>query len=246
MSRLTQKGQGAPLTIFSSSTDTSLTTMNGARFDSSDGREFVLALVGAANIGPSLLVQSPANVANHQNLATTTASAGATSVTVTLGGTAATANQYAGGYFITNAGTGAGQCLKIASHPAQSSGSGTLVLTLEDPLLLAVATADTKSCLLADPCNGVIVSPATTLTGKIVGATLYALATATYGLLQTKGPIGLYSESNIATTPGAGIIGAAATAGWSRSATGTTGFKAVGSAVIAAVSAEARTVWLDL
>ncbi len=210
MSRLTQKGQGAPLTLFSQSTDLSLATLNGARFDASDGREFALALVGAANIGPALLVQSSAIVANHQNLATSTVAAGATQVTVTLGGTAATLNQYQGGYIIFNAGTGAGQCLKIASHPAQTNTSGTVLITLEDPIVTATLSSDTKSCLIADPYSNVIVSPATTLTGKIVGSTLYGVATASWGLIQTRGQGALFSESNIAVTPGAGIIGAAA------------------------------------
>lgn len=246
MSRLTQNGQGAPLTLFSVSTDTSLSTMNGSRFVSSDGREFILVLGGAANITQGLLVQSPANIANHANLATTTAAIGATSITVTLGGTAATLNQYQGGFAVINAGTGAGQTLRIASHPAQTSTSGTVVLTLEDALTVATLSSDTKTSLVLDTCNGVIVSPADTLTGTIVGSTLYNLATASWGLLQTKGPGSLFSSSNIATTPGAGIIGAAATAGWGRSATGSSGFKSVGSAIIAAVSGESRPVKFDL
>lgn len=220
--------------------------MTGARFESSDGREFVLVQVGASDIGIALLVQGPANVANNQNLTTATAAANATSITVTLAGTAVTANQYAGGYAVINAGTGAGQCLQIASHPAQSSTTGTVVLTLADKLLAATAVGDTKTSLIPNPYNGVIVAPASTLTGKIVGATCYGVTASNYALVQTKGIASLYSESNIATTPGAGIIGAAATAGWGRSATGTSGFEPVASAVQAAVSAESRAVFLKL
>jgi len=245
MSRLTQKGQGSPLSLFSQSTDSSLATLTGARFDSSDGREFVLVLVGGSNIGNALLVQGPAIVANHQNIVASTVAAGATQVTVTLGGTAATLNQYAGGLLVVNAGTGIGQTLRIASHPAQSNGSGTLVLTLEDAFTAATLTSDTKVCLIANQYSGVIVSPASTLTGQIVGATLYPVTEANYALITTKGINSLYSESNIAAA-GFGVIGAAATAGWGRSATGAAGFSKVGSAYQAAVSAEARAVVLDL
>lgn len=246
MSRLTQKGQGSPLALFSQSTDTSLATLTGARFDSSDGREFVLVLVGASDIQDALLVQAPAIISNHQNLACATAATGATSVTVTLGGSAATVNQYQGGFLVINAGTNVGQTLRIASHPAQTSTSGTLALTLEDSLTGNLVTSDSKGCLIANPYSGVIVSPATTLTGPIVGGTLYPVTAANYALLITKGLNALFSESNIATVAGAAIIGAAATAGWGRSSTGSSGFKSIGSAAQAAVSAESRTVLFDL
>lgn len=246
MSRLTQKGQGSPLALFSQSTDSSLTTMTGARFDASDGREFVLVLVGASNIGDALLVQSSAIVTEHQNLAVAAAATGATSVTVTLAGAAATLNQYQGGYALVNAGTNSGQTLKIASNPAQTATGGTLVVTLEDALTGNLSASDSKVSLIANPYLNVIVSPATTLTGQIVGATLYPVTAANYALITTKGLNALFSESNVATVAGAGIIGAAATAGWGRSATGTTGFGQVGVAFQAAVSAEARGVVLDL
>src|SRR6185369_8356134 len=116
MSRITNKGATAPFDIFKTSTDTSNNTFAGERFDLSDGREVVLIQAGAVALSSGQLMQAPALVANHQNMATSTAAAGATQVTVTLGATAATLNQYQGGYVIFNAGTGLGQTLKIASH----------------------------------------------------------------------------------------------------------------------------------
>ncbi len=246
MSRLTQKGQGAPLSLFSQSTDLSLETMTGARFDSSDGREFVLVLVGGSSIQDALLVQSPAITANHQNMAAAAAATGATSITVTLGGSAVAANQWAGGYAIVNAGTGIGQTLKIASHPAQAVTSGTVVVSLEDALTGNLSVSDTKVSVIQNPYSGVIVSPADTLTGTIVGATMYPVTNANYALLATKGINALFSSSNIATEAGAGVIAAAATAGWGRSATGEAGYGVVGIAAQAAVSAEARAVNLDI
>lgn len=237
------------MALFSQSTDTSLETVTGARFDSSDGREFVLVLVGASDIQDALICQSPAIIANHQNMAMAASSnvaTASTSISVTLGGSAATANQYRGGYALINAGTGLGQTLKIASNPAQTSTSGTLVVSLEDALTVAVATADTKVSLIANPYSGVIVSPASTLTGTLVGVTLYPVTAANYALITTKGVNALFSESNIATVAGAGIIAAAATAGWGRSATGSSGLYQVGYAAQAAVSAESRGAVIDL
>lgn len=221
--------------------------MTGARFDSSDGREFVLVLVGGSSIGDALLVQSPAIVANHQNMAVASAAAtAATQITVTLAGTAATLNQYQGGFAIVNAGTNIGQTLRIASHPAQTNTTGDLVVTLEDALTGNLAVSDSKVSLIANPYSGVIVSPADTLTGTIVGATLYPVTNANYALLVTKGINALFSSSNIATEAGAGVIPAAATAGWGRSATGESGYGVIGIAAQAAVSAESRAVNLDI
>ena len=74
------------------------------------------------------------------DLAITTAAAGATSVTVTLGATAATEDQYKDGFLYINDGaTGEGHVYKIKSNAVGASG-GTCVLTLdeEDGLVTAL------------------------------------------------------------------------------------------------------------
>ena len=241
MSRLTQKGQGAPLPLFSTSTDTSLITLTGARFDSSDGREFVLVGVGGATVAQGLLVQNPAIIANHQNLAVATAAVGATTITATSGGTAVTANQYRNGYLVVNAGTGIGQTLKVSSN-GTATATGVATITLEDPVLVALDSTS-KVDLIADPYYNVIVNP-TTPTGTPIGVTAYQLASGNYGLLQTKGIVSLTSEALIATV-GLGVAASAATAGYGRSATAA-GAPALGIALQSAVSAEARAIWLNL
>src|SRR5437867_4369906 len=109
----------------------------GSKAFSPDGRTFRYVKVGSgAALVPGNVLQSPAIVANHVNLTPTAVStAGDTTVTVTLGNTAATANQYSGGYVTIEKGTtGAGQHLMIKSHPA-ASGLATLTLTLSDPVV---------------------------------------------------------------------------------------------------------------
>ena len=71
----------------------------GVRAVTGDGREFHYVQAGGTALVPGKLQQASAQVANHQNLTPTAATAvGDTSITVTLGGTAATANQYLGGW----------------------------------------------------------------------------------------------------------------------------------------------------
>lgn len=212
MSRLTEKGQGAPLELFQTSNDASLATLTGAKFDSSDGREFVLIQNGGVALVSGVLVQGPVSIGStHTGLTCATAAIGATSITVTLGGTLATANQYQGGYVVISAGTGIGQTLKIKSHPAGTS-SGTVALALEDALSVATSVSDSKASLTLNPygaqygtdyrTSGCVVSP-TTATGPSIGVTVYPIpATSTsvlsYGLIQTRGPVACLNDANSA------------------------------------------------
>lgn len=211
-------------------TDLSLSTEVGQKFQSADGRTFVLVQNGAVALVSGVLVQSPASIgANHTGLTTATAAIGATQITVTLGGTAVTANQYAGGYAIISAGTGKGQTLKILSHPAQATTSGTVVLTLEDPLSVATAVSDSKTSLtlpiygsangVAVTTSGVIINP-TTATGSVVGATIYPIAASTatvptYGWIQTNGFVGVLNDAGTAigldVMPSSAVAGAVLT-----------------------------------
>jgi hypothetical protein len=257
MSRLTQRGQGAPFSLFQTSTDASLATLVGAKFDAADGREFVLVQNAGTALASGKLVQGPAQIANHQNLVSSTQAVGDTQITVTLAGTAVTANQYAGGQVVINAGTGAGQTLKIASHPAQASTTGTVVLTLEDPIQVATATADTKSCLRLNPygsangtdvrTSGVIVCP-TTLTGQVIGASFYPIAASTttvptYGFIQTRGPLALLNDAN--TAIGLDLMPSSNTAGAAMTYVAATSTR-VGTAIEAGVTTEYRQVNLQL
>lgn len=227
--------KSSPIALFGvnggvTSTDISLATLVGTKFVSADGREFVLVQNGGSALVSGVLVQAPASIgANHTGLTCATAAIGATQITVTLGGTAVTANQYAGGYAVVSAGTGKGQTLRIASHPAQSSTSGTVVLTLEDPLSVATAVADSKVSLTLNPygsyngaaysTHGVIVSP-TTATGATIGATIYPIPATTstvvyYGFIQTKGLVAVLNDSGTAigldVMPSSSVAGAVVT-----------------------------------
>lgn len=213
------------------STDASLSTEVGQRFKSADYREFVLVQNGAVALTSGVLVQSPASVgANHTGLAVVAnAAIGATAITVTLGGTVVTANQYAGGFAVISAGTGIGQTLKIQSHPAQTSTTGNVVLTLEDPLSVAITSATSKVSLTLNPygstggttvaTSGVVISP-TTATGATIGVTLYPIPASTttlptYGFIQTKGEVACLNGGGTAigldVMPSSAVAGAVIT-----------------------------------
>lgn len=212
------------------SSDASLATLTGSKWQTADGRELVLVQNGGTALVSGVLVQSPASIgANHTGLTVNTATIGATQITITLGGTAVTANQYAGGFIVISAGTGIGQTLRIQSHPAQTSTSGTVVLTLEDALSVATLTSDSKGSLTlpqygsakgADfTTSGVVVCP-TTLTGRVIGATFYPIpATSTtvlsYGFIVKNGAVGVLNGANTSIgldlMPGGSVAGSVVT-----------------------------------
>ncbi len=226
--------KSSPLSLFgvtggNTTTDASLVTLVGSKFQSSDDREFSLVQNGGTALVSGVLVQSPASIgANHTGLTVATAAIGATAITITAGGTLITANQYAGGYVVLSAGTGIGQTLKIKSHPAATS-SGTTLLQLEDALSVATSVSDTKASLTLPQygsangttvaTSGVVVNP-TTQTGRIIGATIYPIPASsatvpTYGFIQTGGPVGVLNQGTTAISldlmPSASVAGAVCT-----------------------------------
>lgn len=196
------------------STDASIATMVGQRFNSEDYREFVLVQNGGTALVAGNLIQSPASIgANHTGLAVVTTNwpIGATSIQVTAGGTLITANQYQGGFAVISAGTGIGQTLRIQSNSSATS-SGTCTIVLEDPLSVALTTATSKVSLTLNPygsqygttfaTSGVVISP-TVSTGASIGVTISPIpATSTtvlsYGFIQCKGAIACLNDANTA------------------------------------------------
>lgn len=208
--------KGAPFSLFGvkggvTSNDASLATMVGQKFRAADGRRFVLVQNGGSAIASGRLVQGPARIgANHTGLAVVAnAAIGATSISVTLGGTVTTKNQYAGGFAVISAGTGIGQTLRILGNTAGTA-AGTCVLTLEDPLSVAITAASSKVTLELNPygsangtdytTHGVIISPSGGTTGPSIGVTLYPLPASTatvlsYGFIQCHGLVACLNDS---------------------------------------------------
>jgi hypothetical protein len=161
------------------------------------------------------LYQDAALIANHQGLTTTAFTAYSANgnvpaqVTVTLGATAVTANQYQGGYAYVKSGAGIGQMLRIASHPAANA-SANLTITLEDAPGVALTTGSVISLVPAHGSN-IIIAP-TTRTNVLAGIALYAIPASSYGFLVTKGLSPVVCDT---TAPGVGvaITASAATAG---------------------------------
>ncbi len=247
--------------MFNVSTDASLASLVGSRYDTADGRELVLVQVNGTAVVPGKLYTVPVAVgANHQNLVTVAYAAPtnnlAALLTVTLGGTLVTANQYAGGYAHVHTGTGIGQIMKIASHPAQATTTGNVVLTLEDTPVTALDTTSTIDLIL-NPAgssngtnvatNGIVIHDHSNLRVP-VGVSFYAIAASTatvpsYGFLQTKGVGSVLSHS----TPAIGLdVGASASVDGAVDAYAVATGARIGTAMITGVDTDSMTIQIQL
>lgn len=187
MSKITQNpAVFANADIFKASTTQEMDL--GAKAVGSDGSVYRYVKVGATALVAGKLYDGPASVANHTNIACAVAAAGATTITVTLGATAATANQYADGYIVINDVDGQGYTYKIKSHPAADA-SATLVLTLDDGETVQEAlTANSQATLCANQYNGIVIH-ASTEAGIPVGVAIDDIAALSYGFIKTRGVV---------------------------------------------------------
>lgn len=186
---------GQPLFVSSSTAVTNL----GTKAVTADGREFVYVKAGATATVAGSLYQTAAELTNHDHLTPAAAAIGATTITVALGATAVTENQYAGGLLVVDSTPGEGYSYFILSHPAADL-STSCVFTIDSPGVIVAITTASEVTLTPSPYSGVIITPATTLTGAPVGVAPYIITASEYGWLQTKGPCGVLTGG----TPGVG------------------------------------------
>jgi hypothetical protein len=172
----------------------------GALAHGKGGRKFRYVKAGGATLVAGNCIQAPAQVANHYGCAVAAnAAIGDLLVNVTLGNTLATANQYAGGQLVVDTTPGEGYAYQISANTA-AAGNGAIVVTLSEPLQIALTSAGSKVTLVPNPYNMVIQAPVTTLTGAVVGVAVYPITTLYFGWVQVGGPAPVL----IAGTPAVG------------------------------------------
>jgi hypothetical protein len=207
-----------------------------------DGRVFRMAKCGATATVAGSLYQAAAELTEHDHLTPAAAAIGAKTVTVTLGSTAVTENQYAGGLLVVDSAPGEGYSYVIGSHPAADA-SAAVVITLLDPVVVAITTAS-EVTLTPSPYSGVIIAPATTLTGAIAGVATYIIAANEYGWLQVKGPCGVLCAGTIIV--GAVAVSPSGTPGAVVTDPANASVVIVGQAMVATASGEVNQIMLNL
>lgn len=166
------------------------TTDLGAIASTGDGRYFRYCLAGATTLVPGQVQQGPAqdatNLSPAAGLAVAAAAIGATQVTLT-GSLTLAANLLAGSFMTVAVTPGIGYTYKVKGNTAVSSAAN-CVVTLEDPIQVALTTSS-KVLFVLNQYNGVVVAPAT-LTAAPVGVAIYPVVNAQYGWIQSHGQVG--------------------------------------------------------
>lgn len=190
----------------------------GQRANTLDGRTYAYSIAGAVDLAAGKLNTPAATTTNHVNQTGTANVVGTTQLTWTLGATAATANQYAGGYLSVNDGPGV-NVYRIKSNTAALS-AGSITVTLESDEGLTVATTtSSKFSLYPGPFSSTVVSTGATSALQANGVS-NVLVPATYSYWsQVAGYAAVLSDGIIAKNTSAivspSVAGAAVTDGTS-------------------------------
>jgi hypothetical protein len=258
------------------STDASLATLVGVKWDTTDGRRVTLVQNAGTALVQGFVVQSAAQDTNFAALSPatslTTNYSSAYPIAATVGGTviqiangsgsAITANQFAGGYLTvvtaTSAALGLGQTCRIASNTAAAV-STAVVVTLEDPFTVVTDTS-ARFTLVTNPygaangttvaTNGVVICVASgsTQTGVPIGVVLYPIA-ASSATVPTYGFIQTKGVCAVVGTDSSAVgtlQGISTSAGQVIAYTVGSKLSPVGVAVVAATSGYANLVNLQL
>jgi hypothetical protein len=175
----------------------------GTIYDDVIGRRYRYGFAGAVDLAAGKMVTTPAAITNHTDIAVTAATAaGSNNVTVTLGATLASLNQYENGAMTVISSTGAGIEYRIRSNPAAAS-AASLKLALDEPVVVALATTS-KVALRRSPWAAVVIAPAATgVAQRAAGVPNVAITAASYGYFQTRGDCSVLSDGIVTKNAGA-------------------------------------------
>lgn len=167
-------------------------------WDGKTGKAFRYVLNGGAAQVVGNLLQASAQDTTYENMAIgTAAAAGDTVLQVTNGTATITAAQFVGGTISTyTTGTIAiGDEYTILGVTGTLTTGGALSVQLDRPLRAAVTTS-AKVNMKRSPFSGAIQFPVTTQTEIPVGVSIYPIAIAQYGWIQTHGPCAILSDNS--------------------------------------------------
>lgn len=170
---------------------------------------------GSSALVTGNLLQEAAEVTDFRSMVVAATQAiGDEVITVDLGGTAVTANQFDEGSIFIESSTGIGQSFRIVRHEVQTSTTGECKFTLDRPLKIGITLNTSQATVRKNAYDGVVQYPITTQTGGAVGVALYAMTINFFGWIQSGGDVPMLFDSGTNTSNGiTGIAPSAAVAG---------------------------------
>ena len=216
----------------------------GAKGETADGRKFRWAKAGELLVTGCML-QAEVEDTDHDDITCRATAIGSNELLITTGSGsgALDANEYAGGYAIIDTTAGLGFIYKISHHAAiAASTAGSIFTVAEDTVQVALDT-NSKITLVKSPFQDVVKSP-TTLTGAVVGAAVYPIASGQYGWIQTGGPCGVLIQGTPAA--GAAVVVPGSAAGSVTSDPANAATPIVGRMMVTGRDGKVLPVFLDL
>lgn len=168
----------------------------GAYAGTPDGRIFRWGQAGAVALAPGKVNVTPAVVGNHQNRTTTAAAIGDFSVGLNVGATAATADQYAGGFLTVNDATGEGITYLIEGNSA-AAGSDVMTVYLAEPIKVALVASTSEATAHVNPFSSLIIAPGA-IAHNVAGVNNVTVAISSYAWFQVGGYCAVLSDGVIA------------------------------------------------
>lgn len=213
----------------------------GTYMETSDGRGFRYAKAVATTVAGSLYQCTPQDATNYSPAGglTPTANVAIGGTTITISDSITVAKDaLAGGYMQVVITPGLGYTYKVASNTAVTGAAG-MVVTLEDPLVVAITTTS-RVGFIANPYGAVVVMP-TTITAAPCGVSVGIISTGYYGWFQTHGPVSVLNSGGTA-------IGLSITPGGAAGAvkTGATTLGDIGYCLSVGTTAETQMVYLNI
>lgn len=199
----------------------------GTRMELPDGRVFAHAKMGGTTgvAGNLYTTMAEADAGLKYERATIAAAVDATSITLTLAGTATVADTYADGFIFVNdsaaGGDGQGEVYKIKSSASAAAGSACIFTLADgDTVKTAIKAGSSVAGVARNEFSGVIIYAAGTITGGLAGIAPIAATADYYFWVQRKGVCNAYTSDTIGAACDAAIPGL--TQGALRQMTGTT------------------------
>lgn len=185
----------------------------GSALYMADGKRFRFGLCGALQVAGTV-VQGHVPDANHVLQTPAAAAVGAQSITLAIGNTAAVADQFRDGTVLLTAGnSGELYSYPIDTHPAIAASAAAAVIPLKRGVTVQVAVGTTaSSCsLYVNPFWKFIIC-ATAQSSPALGVVVAAVASASYGWVQTRGyaPVRVDSTTIVVGNP---VVASSTTAG---------------------------------
>ena len=181
----------------------------GSVAETAGGRVYRYARAGASNLAAGNLQVNADLVANHTNRTTTAAAIGAYNVSLNIGATAATLDQYKDGFFVVNDATGEGIAYSVAGNAA-NAGSGAVSVLLNEPIVVALVASTSEATLKLNDYDSTVIS-ATDQADMPVGVPNTAVTAAYYYWVQTRGECAVWADEAVtkgqALTIGTGVAG---------------------------------------